>query len=54
MLGMMTWVTFWLDYDRPEEVDKIADSAVEFALSGLGVGPLKEKAPSGSRGRRPS
>jgi TetR/AcrR family transcriptional regulator, cholesterol catabolism regulator len=37
MLGMITWVTFWLDYDRPEEVDKIADSAVEFVLHGLAV-----------------
>ena len=54
MLGMMTWVTFWLDYDRPEEVDKIADSAVEFVLRGLALGSLEEKAPSRSGRRRPS
>ena len=36
MLGMMTWVTFWLDYDRKGQTDEIADSALQFVLHGLG------------------
>ncbi|MFH0845729.1 MAG: TetR/AcrR family transcriptional regulator [Pseudomonadota bacterium] len=35
LLGMMTWITFWFDYGRTNEIDDIVESSVEFALWGL-------------------
>jgi AcrR family transcriptional regulator len=35
LLGMMTWITFWFDYSRQEEVDKVAESAIDLACYGL-------------------
>jgi len=35
MLGMLTWVTYWFDYDRKDEVDQIADLALQLVLHGL-------------------
>ena len=40
VLGMMTWVTYWFDYDRKEDVDKIADTGIQFVLNGLHVKSL--------------
>ena len=36
VLGMLTWVTYWFDYDRKDEVDQIADLALQLVLHGLG------------------
>lgn len=35
LLGMMTWITFWLDYGRTREADDVAETALQFALNGL-------------------
>ena len=35
LLGMITWITFWFDYSRQEDVDIIANSATELAFFGL-------------------
>jgi AcrR family transcriptional regulator len=40
VLGMVTWVTYWFDYSRKEDIDHIADQAVELVLNGLGSGRL--------------
>ncbi|HVN96204.1 MAG TPA: TetR/AcrR family transcriptional regulator [Syntrophorhabdaceae bacterium] len=37
VLGMLTWVTYWFDYDRKDKIDEIAELAQEFVLHGLGV-----------------
>jgi TetR/AcrR family transcriptional regulator, cholesterol catabolism regulator len=37
VLGMMTWVTYWYDYDRKENADKIANAALQLVLNGLHV-----------------
>ena len=37
VLGMLTWVTYWFDYNRKDEVDQIADSALQLVLHGLGL-----------------
>jgi AcrR family transcriptional regulator len=36
VLGMMTWVTYWFDYNRKDHINQIADQAVELVLNGLG------------------
>jgi AcrR family transcriptional regulator len=36
VLGMLTWTTYWFDYSRKDDIDKIADQAEEFVLHGLG------------------
>ncbi len=43
VLGMITWVSFWFDYNRKETIDKMAEAAISFALNGLSLG---EKVPS--------
>ena len=40
VLGMVTWVTYWFDYSRKEDVDHIAEQAIELVLNGLGRGRL--------------
>jgi AcrR family transcriptional regulator len=35
LLGMMTWITFWFDYSRRDEVDAVAESAIDLACYGL-------------------
>jgi AcrR family transcriptional regulator len=40
VLGMMTWVTYWFDYERKENVDRIADAALQLVLNGLDVKKL--------------
>jgi TetR/AcrR family transcriptional regulator, cholesterol catabolism regulator len=37
VLGMITWTTFWFDYTRKDEVDHIADAALQLILNGLGL-----------------
>lgn len=37
VLGMLTWTTYWFDYSRKDEIDKIADSAQQLILRGLGL-----------------
>jgi hypothetical protein len=34
---MMTWITFWFDFKRKEQIDKIAESAVTFAAHALSL-----------------
>ena len=43
MLGMMTWGTFWFDFDRRDRIDEIAKGAVDFVLEGLQAGPFCEQ-----------
>ena len=40
VLGMMTWVTYWYDYDRNENIDEIANAALQLVLNGLHVKSL--------------
>jgi AcrR family transcriptional regulator len=35
ILGMITWITFWFDYDRKEQMDEIAETALRLILFGL-------------------
>ncbi len=37
VLGMLTWVTYWFEYDRQDEIDQIADLALRLVLQGLGL-----------------
>ena len=37
VLGMMTWVTYWFDYNRKEDIDEIANAALQLVLNGLGL-----------------
>jgi AcrR family transcriptional regulator len=39
LIGMITWITFWLDFKRKEEIDGISDSAVAFACNALKLKP---------------
>lgn len=43
ILGMITWVSFWFDYNRKESINEMAEAALSFALNGLSLG---QKAPS--------
>jgi hypothetical protein len=44
VLGMLTWTTYWFDYSRKDDIDQIADQAVELVLNGLGRGrPISGK-----------
>jgi len=36
LLGLISWITFWFDYDRKDSADEVSDSALQFALHGLG------------------
>jgi hypothetical protein len=35
ILGMITWITFWFDYDRKDRMDEIAETALRLILLGL-------------------
>jgi AcrR family transcriptional regulator len=35
LLGMITWITYWFDYDRKDEIDDIAETALRITLFGL-------------------
>ena len=41
LLGMLTWITFWFDYDRKEDAGEIASTAVELVFKGLSVNPRR-------------
>jgi AcrR family transcriptional regulator len=35
LLGMITWITYWFDYNRKDRIDDIAETAVRLVLSGM-------------------
>jgi AcrR family transcriptional regulator len=37
LIGMMTWITFWFDFKRKEQIGVIAESAVSFASHALNL-----------------
>jgi AcrR family transcriptional regulator len=37
ILGMLTWVTYWLDYGRKDHYDEIGDLALRLIFRGLGI-----------------
>jgi AcrR family transcriptional regulator len=37
LIGMMTWITFWFDFKRKGQIDKIAESAATFAAHALNL-----------------
>ncbi|HEX2966363.1 MAG TPA: TetR/AcrR family transcriptional regulator C-terminal domain-containing protein, partial [Syntrophorhabdaceae bacterium] len=37
VLGMITWVTYWFDYEREGSADEIANAAFQLVLNGLDV-----------------
>jgi TetR/AcrR family transcriptional regulator, cholesterol catabolism regulator len=43
VLGMITWTTYWFDYTRKDEVDHIADAALQLILKGLGLKEMSTK-----------
>jgi hypothetical protein len=41
VLGAVVWVLFWFDYKREDDIDRIAEEAVQFALRGLNVNEVE-------------
>ena len=37
LIGMTTWITFWFDFKRKGQIDKIAESAATFAAQALNL-----------------
>ena len=37
VLGMITWTTYWFDYTKKDEIDNMADAALQLVLHGLGL-----------------
>ncbi len=37
VLGMLTWVTYWFDYDRKDQIDDLAEQALKLVSHGLGL-----------------
>lgn len=37
VLGMITWITYWFDYTQKDEIDNIAEAALQLILHGLGL-----------------
>ncbi|MCX8021915.1 MAG: TetR/AcrR family transcriptional regulator [Syntrophorhabdaceae bacterium] len=37
VLGMLTWITYWLDYSRNDELEELAQHAVKIVHSGLSM-----------------
>lgn len=37
VLGMITWTTYWFDYTKKDEIDTMADAALQLVLHGLGL-----------------
>ncbi len=46
LIGMITWTTFWFNYEKTEKIDELADHVLEFAFKGLSC-KLDEKDASG-------
>jgi hypothetical protein len=38
ILGMLTWVLYWFDYERQSNIDEIADQALLLVKDSLGLG----------------
>jgi len=41
LLGMITWITFWFDYKKKDNIEEIADLTLEIAFHGLGFEPQR-------------
>jgi hypothetical protein len=37
LLGMITWITFWFDYKKKDQIDGIADLTVKITFEGIGL-----------------
>ncbi len=37
VLGMLTWTTYWFDFERKTDIERIADQAVQLVFHGLGL-----------------
>lgn len=37
VLGMTTWTTYWFDYTKKDEINNMADAALQLVLHGLGL-----------------
>ena len=37
LLGMVTWITYWFDYSRADQIDEIAETALKIAQEGIGA-----------------
>ncbi|HOP85098.1 MAG TPA: TetR/AcrR family transcriptional regulator [Syntrophorhabdaceae bacterium] len=35
VLGMITWMTFWLDFNKKENLEELSEAAKDFVLTGL-------------------
>ena len=35
ILGMVTWITYWFDFNRQDEVDEIEEAVFQFILDGI-------------------
>jgi hypothetical protein len=38
---MITWITYWYDFDKEESIDRIEEAAVKFVLQGLNSGNME-------------
>lgn len=39
-IGMLTWITYWLDFDRKNGIEDIASRAEETVFNALGLGNI--------------
>jgi len=37
VLGMLTWITYWLDYTKKSSIDSLVEEALQFILKGIGI-----------------
>ena len=37
LLRMVTWITYWFDYSRPDQIDEIAETALKIVQEGIGT-----------------
>ena len=37
LLGMVTWITYWSDYSRADQIDEIAETALKIVREGIGA-----------------
>jgi AcrR family transcriptional regulator len=37
VLGMLTWMTYWFDYQRKDQIAAVSDAALRMVLEGLGA-----------------
>ncbi len=43
VLGALVWVLFWFDYKRGDDIDRIAEEALRFALRGLNARDIEKQ-----------